>query len=105
MYGQWNLRLHNTDPNITIYRYCRTIHKKICERIFTDTKFFQFLVTLLVHHNAGVISYAMFESIEHINMRFEHLCDTLVDTLKIKDPVERRKRFGKAVQYHYTLIE
>lgn len=68
-------------------------------------KSLQFLVTLLVHHNAGVISYAMFESIEHINMRFQHLCDTLVETLKIEDRAERRKRFGKAVQYHYTLIE
>lgn len=65
----------------------------------------QLFFAILVYHNAGVISFFIFESIEHISIRFRHLCAIYAEVLKIEDPVERRTRFRKAMRYHYALIE
>lgn len=59
----------------------------------------------MVYHGAAVISFSIFESVEHMNIRFRHLWHTFMTVLKIKDPAESRRQFRKAVQYHYALIE
>lgn len=63
------------------------------------------MVTLVIYQNAGMISFSIYESVEHMNMRFRHLWYTFETVLGIPDPEERRIQFRKAVQYHYALIE
>lgn len=65
----------------------------------------QLAVSLVVYHSAGEISYAIFETVVHLNMRFRHLSETFVEVLKIEELKERRRQFSKAVQYHYALIK
>lgn len=67
--------------------------------------YFQLYVTLLVYHFGGIISYAIFESVEHLNLRFQHISERLKEILQIENPLERRKQFNEVVKYHYTLIE
>lgn len=65
----------------------------------------QLFASLLAYHNAGYINWVIYESVEHVNFRFHHLHDTFNELLEIHDPIERRKQFNKAVEYHNALIE
>nr|APC94313.1 odorant receptor 19 [Pyrrhalta aenescens] len=59
----------------------------------------------VVYQTAGMLSYTMFASCEHLILRLEHVKHQLVDALNEKDVVIRRQKFNKAVQYHQAVIE
>lgn len=47
----------------------------------------------------------MLETIEHVNVRFKHACDTFISAVREKDPAVRKIKFGKAVEYHELVLE
>nr|XP_023030161.1 odorant receptor 4-like isoform X1 [Leptinotarsa decemlineata] len=66
---------------------------------------YQVYSSFVVYHTAGVLSYTMMETVEHLIIRFEHVGDTFVEALAEEDPSVRREKFYLAVQYHKTVIQ
>ncbi|KAG5883721.1 hypothetical protein JTB14_024222 [Gonioctena quinquepunctata] len=59
----------------------------------------------VIYQTAGVLSYTMMETVEHLIIRFEHVGDTFVDALSGENSAEIRAKFSVAIQYHKDVIK
>uniref|UniRef100_A0A310SA13 Odorant receptor n=1 Tax=Chrysomela lapponica TaxID=153811 RepID=A0A310SA13_CHRLA len=66
---------------------------------------YQLYSYFLIFQCAGLLSYTLMETIEHLIVRFEHVADVFVMAVAEKDPQLRRKKFNAAVKYHKAVIE
>ncbi|CAH1115034.1 unnamed protein product [Psylliodes chrysocephalus] len=66
---------------------------------------YQVYSVLIVYQTAGLLSFFMFATLEHLVLRFNHVGDMFVETLSEKNPVIRRQKFIVAVKYHQAVIE